>query len=556
MAHLLALLLAFTPASPRGAVATAHPLASEAAAGVLREGGNAVDAAVAAAFVLAVVEPESSGLGGGGFALVHTAADGKVTALDFREVAPAAARPEMFAGEPAAGAGPRPSLDGGLSVAVPGAVKGYAELARRYGKLPLARLVEPAARLAERGFEVGMHYVRAARERQTCLLARPAAARVFLAPGPGGAGAERVAPPPGWRLVQRDLARTLRALARDPEAFYRGPLARRLAAGVTVDGGVLTVADLAAYRTRERIPVEGHYRGRRVVSMPLPSSGGFVVVGLLQALEREDPRAGGYRSERFLHAMVEISKQLYARRAALADPDAVPSASAVVAEALSPAGAEALHAAVGERAATVPAPPPPPESTQTSHVSVVDGEGNAVALTTTVNYRFGACLVAAGTGVLLNDEMDDFDAAPGVANVFGAVGTGANQPGPGKKPLSSMAPTLVFGEDGRLWLAVGSSGGTAIPTTVAQVISHLVDDGMSLSQAVAVPRLHHQWQPDAIQLEPGALDAETVAALERRGHRVVRRDRPLSNPQAAQVTPEGWREAASDPSGEGVPAVP
>jgi len=552
MPQLLALLLAFSPASPRGAVATAHPLASAAGAAVLREGGNAVDAAVAAALVLAVVEPESSGLGGGGFALVHDAREGRVTALDFREVAPAAARPDLFAGAPAAKDAPRPSLDGGLAVAVPGAVKGYAELARRFGTLPLSRLAEPAARIAERGFEVGMHYVRAARERRACLAARPEAARIFLAPE----GGERVAPPPGWRLKQPDLARTLRALGRDPDAFYRGPLARRIAAATAQDGGVLTAADLAAYRTRERPPLEGWYRGRRVVSMPLPSSGGFIVIGLLQALEREDPRAGGYRSERFLHAMVEISKQLYARRALLADPDQVPSAAAVVAAALSPAGAEALHAGVGERAAAVAAPPPPPESTQTSHVSVIDGAGNGVVLTSTVNYRFGACLVARGTGVLLNDEMDDFDSAPGAANVFGAVGTGANLPGPGKKPLSSMAPTLVFDAQGRLWLAVGSPGGTAIPTAVAQVISHLVDDGMSLAQAVGVPRLHHQWRPDAIQLEPGALEAETVRALERRGHGFVFRERPLANPQAVQRTPEGWLEAASDPSGEGVPAVP
>jgi gamma-glutamyltranspeptidase/glutathione hydrolase len=559
MPLVLSLLLVFTPASPRGAVATAHPLASEAAAAVLRDGGNAVDAAVAAAFVLAVVEPESSGLGGGGFALVRTARDGKVTALDFREVAPAAARPDMFAGEaeeaanPTPGSAPRPSLDGGLAVAVPGALKGYAELARRHGTLPLSRLVEPAARIAERGFEVGLHYTRAAQDRRACLAARPEAARIFLAPGPGG---ERVPPAPGWRLVQRDLARTLRALARDPEALYRGPLARRLAAAVAADGGVLTAADLAAYRTRERTPLEGRYRGRRVLSMPLPSSGGFIVIGLLQALEREDPRAGGYRDPRWLHAMVEIMKQLYARRAQLADPDQVPAADAVVAEVLSPAGAEALHAAVGERAAAAPAPPPARESTQTTHVSVIDAAGGAVALTTTVNYRFGACLVAPGTGILLNDEMDDFDAAPGVANVFGAVGTGANLPGPGKKPLSSMAPTLVLDEQGRPWLAVGSPGGTAIPSAVAQVISHLVDDGMTLSQAVAVPRLHHQWRPDAIQLEPGALEAETIRALEQRGHRVVLRDRPLANPQAVQRTPGGWIEAASDPAGEGVPAAP
>jgi gamma-glutamyltranspeptidase/glutathione hydrolase len=552
MAHLLLLLLGATAASPRGAVASAHPLASEAAATVLRQGGNAVDAAVAAAFVLAVVEPESSGLGGGGFALVYLAREGRTVALDFRETAPSAARPDMFAGPRPAGA-PSPSLDGGAAVAVPGAVKGYAELARRFGTLPLARLVEPAARIAERGFPVGLHLVAAARDRASCLAARPAAARAFLVAGPDG----RPSPPtPADRLRQRDLARTLRLLGRDPEAFYRGPLAEAIARAARADGGSLTAADLAAFRVRERIPLTGTYRGRRIVSMPLPSSGGAIVIGLLQALEHEDPRAGGYRPARFLHAMAEVEKRLYARRGLLGDPAFVPGAEREVAEMISPATAAELDAAVGPLAAVVEAPPAPQESSQTSHLSVVDAAGDAVALTTTVNYRFGSCVVVPGAGFVLNDEMDDFDAAPGTANVFGAVGTGVNGPAPGKIPLSSMAPTLVFDPQGRLWLAVGSSGGTAIPTAVAQVISHLVDDGMSLSQAVSTPRLHHQWRPDAIQVEPGGLEAETARALEARGHALLQRDRPMANPQAVMVTAEGWREAASDAAGEGAPRVP
>jgi gamma-glutamyltranspeptidase/glutathione hydrolase len=563
MPHLLVLLLAATAASPRGAVATAHPLASEAAAQVLREGGNAVDAAVTAALVLAVVEPQSSGLGGGGFALVHLAREGRVVALDFREVAPAAATPDMFAeGADARGLRPEargpkpeapPSLDGGRAVAVPGAVKGYAELARRFGTRPLARFAEPAARIAERGFPVNLHYVRAARQRLPCLAARPATARLFLARDAGG----RPAPPaPGWSLVQPDLARTLRLLGRDPEAFYRGELAARIARAARDDGGVLTAADLAAYRTRERAPLEGRYRGHRIVSMPLPSSGGAILIALLQALEHEEPRAGGYRPERFLHAMMEIEKRLYARRARLGDPAFVPSSAEEVAELVSPAYAARLAAGVGERAAAVEAPPPPREGAQTTHLAVIDAAGNAVSLTSTVNHRFGSCVVVPGTGILLNDEMDDFDRAPGAPNAFGAVGTGANAPAPGKIPLSSMAPTLVFAPGGRLWLAVGSPGGTTIPTTVAQVISHLVDDGMSLSQAVAAPRLHHQWQPDALQVEPGGLEAETARALAARGHQLLFRERPWANPQAVRVAPEGWREAACDPSGEGAPAAP
>jgi len=553
MSALLALLLSATAISPRGAAATAHPLASEAAAAVLREGGNAVDAALAAAFVLAVVEPESSGLGGGGFALVHLAGGERTAALDFREVAPAAARPDMFAGPRPAGA-PSPSLDGGTAVAVPGAVKGYAELARRFGTLPLSRLVEPAARIAERGFPVGEHYLRAAAARWACLASRPAAARAFLVPGKDG---KPSVPPPGFLLRQPELARTLRSLGRDPDAFYRGALASRIARAAQSDGGALTAADLGAYRVRDRAPLSGTYRGRRIVSMPLPSSGGAIVIGLLQALEHQDPHAGGaYRPVPFLHAMVEIEKQLYARRGLLGDPAFVPAAAAEVERMISRDGAAALAAAVGPRAAEVEAPPPPPESSQTSHLSVIDGAGNAVSLTTTVNYPFGSCVVVPGAGFVLNDQMDDFDAAPGVPNAYGAVGTGANAPAPGKVPLSSMAPTLVFDPAGKLWLSVGSPGGTTIPTTVAQVVSHLVDDGMSLSQAVSTPRLHHQWRPDAIQVEPGGLEAETARALVERGHELLWRPRPWGNPQAVWVTAEGWREAASDASGEGMPAAP
>ncbi|HYD39938.1 MAG TPA: gamma-glutamyltransferase [Anaeromyxobacter sp.] len=552
MAPLLLLLLSATAVSPGGAVASAHPLASEAAAQILREGGNAADAAVAAAFVLAVVEPESSGIGGGGFALVHLAREGRTIALDFREVAPAAARPDMFAGPREEGR-PSPSLDGGLSVAVPGAVKGYAALARRFGTMPLARLVEPAARIAERGFPIGAHYRRLAEARLPCLAARPAAARLYLVRGPDGAPA---VPPPGTRLRQPELARTLRAIGKDPGSFYRGKLAAAIVRAVKDEGGVLTPADLARYEVRERTPLEGTYRGRRIVSMPLPSSGGAIAIGLLQALEHEDPRAGGYRPERFLHAMAETSKRLYARRGLLGDPAFVPAAADEVARLTSREEAARLAAAVGPRAASVSGPVPPGEASQTSHLSVADRAGNAVALTTTVNYMFGSCVVVPGAGFVLNDQMDDFDAAPGVPNVFGAVGTGANSPAPGKVPLSSMAPTFVFGPDGRLQLAVGAPGGTTIPTSVAQVISHIVDDGMSLSQAVSTPRIHHQWRPDAIQVEPGGLEAETARALEARGHALLWRPRAWSNPQAVRRTAEGWWEAASDASGEGAPAAP
>ncbi len=561
-APLLALALSVTAASPRGAVATAHPLASEAAAAVLRAGGNAADAAVAAAFALSVVENQSSGLGGGGFALVWDAKEKKVHALDFREVAPGRARPDMFLerGKPA----PNRSLDGGLAVAVPGAVRGYEELARRFGTKPLAELVGPAAALADRGFKVGRAYADAAARRLPCLSADRAAAAEFLGKGPDGKPAPLL---PGALLVRRDLASTLRTIGRGgAEAFYRGPLADRIVAAVRARGGILSSEDLARYAVRERAPVEGRYRGRRIASFPPPSSGGAIVVALLQALEGEDPRAGGYRPERFLHAMIELEKRLYARRGtAFADPAFVPSVAGAVEELVSPAFAQALRARVGERAATAAEVDAelaeqgaaPREAAHTTHVAVIDAEGNAVSLTTTVNFWFGSCVVVPGTGILLNDEMDDFDVAPGVPNAYGLEGSGLNAPQPGKVPLSSMAPTFLFDEKGRLDLVVGSPGGSTIPTTVAQVIVHWVDDRMRLDEALGAPRLHQQHRPEPVMVEANGLEAATARALEARGHVLQTAPRPIGNAQAARIDWEtGLREAASNPRFEGSAATP
>jgi len=557
-ASLLALALSVTAASPRGAVATAHPLARAAAAAVLRAGGNAADAAVAAAFALGVVENQSSGIGGGGFALVYDAKERKVHALDFREVAPGKARPDMFLRNGAPD--PGRSLDGGLAVAVPGAVRGYAELARRFGTKPLAELVGPAAVLAERGFKVGRVYADAASRRLACLSADRAAAAEFLGKGPDGKPAPLV---PGSLLVRRDLAATLRTIGRGgADAFYRGPLADRIVEAVRARGGVLSKEDLARYAVRQRTPVEGRYQGRRIVSFPPPSSGGAIVIALLQALEGEDPRNGGYRPERFLHAMIEIEKRLYARRgAAFADPAFVPSVAASVDELVSPAFAAALRARVGERAASAAEVEAeiaaPREAPHTTHVAVIDGEGNAVSLTTTVNYWFGSCVVVPGTGILLNDEMDDFDVAPGVPNAYGLVGSGVNAAQPGKVPLSSMAPTFLFDEKGRLELVLGSPGGSTIPTTVAQVIIHWLDDRMRLDEALGAPRLHHQHRPEAVMVEANGLEAATAKALEARGHVLQVTPRPIGNAQAARIDWDtGLREAASDPRFEGAPAVP
>jgi len=366
-----------------------------------------------------------------------------------------------------------------------------------------------------------------------------------------------VPPEPGWRLVQRDLARTIRLLGRDPEALYRGDLARRIAAAVRARGGVLDASDLAAYRTREREPIWGTYRGHRVASFPPPSAGGAILVGLLQGLEARGP-VPAFRDEAFLHAFVELERRLFARRAAaLGDPDAAPEAEAAAREMADPAWAARLAAGIGERAAPPESRAPPAAPGHTTHLSVVDAEGNAVALTTTVNLQFGSGVVVPGTGLLLNDEMDDFDAAPGAANAYGLAGGTANLPAPGKRPLSSMAPTMVFGPDGRLRLAVGSPGGSTIPSTVAWAIVNVLDHGMALDQALGTPRIHHQGRPDVLVAEPFALDAATRRALEARGHAIRDLEAPFGNPQAVAVDPAtGWREAASEPRGEGAPAVP
>ncbi len=559
LAALLSLLLATSAVSPKGAVATAHPLASEAGAAALRAGGNAIDAAVAAAFAISVVEPASSGLGGGGFALVYVAKENKTYAIDFREVGPRRATPAMYVvdGKPQANL----SLDGALAVAVPGAVKGYVSLAKRFGKLPLAALTKDAEELAARGFPISAHLAWAEQQRLACLEKDPEATRIFTAPGPSPAAATPQPPPrramaPGELLVQTDLARTLHEIAlRGDAAFYSGPIADAVVASVAGGGGILSLEDLASYKVREREPLTGTYRGNTIVTFPPPSSGGLILLGLLNALEPEKPLDGGYRPAQFLHVEIEAEKRLYALREQMGDPDFAPAMKPLQQQMLTKKFNEKLRASIGPRASQPADLKPIAESPDTTHISVIDGEGNAVALTTTVNYVFGSCLVAKGTGVLLNDEMDDFSAAPGVPNAYGVRGSEANAPGPGKTPLSSMAPTLVFGADGKLKLSIGSPGGSTIPPTVAQAILHFLDDKMPIDRALAAPRIHEQLFPPFVRVEQQGLDAETVRALEARGH-VFKFAEPWGNAQAVAIEPDtGYRVGASDPRADGAAAA-
>jgi gamma-glutamyltranspeptidase/glutathione hydrolase len=560
----LALLLAFPAVSPRGVVAAAHPLAAEAGVSVMRRGGNAIDAAVAAAFALNVVEPYSSGIGGGGFALVYTARDQRVHVIDFREVGPLAARPDMYIQD----GQPRQDLAnaGALSVAVPSAVKGYAELVKRFGKKPLAQLTSPAEQIALRGFQVNLSFVRASEYRLDCLAADPEAARIFLRRGEDG---EPEAREPGDKLIQPELARTLHAIGeKGPDAFYKGRIARALVSSLASRGGILTLEDLSRVQVRERRPIESTYRGHRVVSMPLPSSGGFIVSALLNVLEREDPRAGGYRPERFLHAMVETEKRLFALRQKLGDPDFNPGVEDRVRRMVTKDFAGDLWRQIGERATPAAELLQQPEH-GTTNISAVDEEGNAIALNTTINDSFGSCIVPKGTGFLLNDQMDDFAVAPGVANAYGLRGDAENAPGAGKVPLSSMAPTLVFAPQGELLLTIGGAGGSTIPTSIAQAIVHVVDDRMPIDRAIAQPRLHHNLFPDVVQIEASGLEAATARALEQRGHKLHFGAEPFQEHEAGlfatlwgkacgvQVDPgTRWRIAACDFRQDGGGAIP
>lgn len=561
MRLLLALLLSLAPlaaaaapvASTRGIAATAHPAATQAAVDALADGGSAADAATAAAFVLAVVEPFSSGLGGGGFALVRHA--GAVTFLDFRETAPAAATRDMFLRDGVAD--PALSRDGPLAVAVPGAVAGYLALHERFGRLPRARVLAPALRLAKEGFAADERFRGAVSFRLALLRRDPEASRLFLT-------AEGEVPPPGARIVQRELATTLEAIAKGgAKGFYEGAVAARLADDLAARGGLVTRADLAAFRVRERAPLVGRFRDRTVVTAPLPSAGGAVVLTLLGYLQSLPP-ATPHREPARLHLYAEACRQAFADRALLGDPAFVPDPTAAL---LAPARLAALAAAVPERARpsasivpgagtklAAPAPPAAGGSDHTTHLSVVDAAGDAVALTSTVNWSFGAGIVAKGTGVVWNDELDDFAAASGASNAFGLVGAGANLPAAGKIPLSSMAPTMVFdGPDptAPLRLVLGSPGGPRIPTTIVQAIVAHLDHGADVATALALPRLHHQHLPDQLSVEPFGLDPLTAAELRRRGHVLIEQS-PWSNATAIAIDPvTGLRTAAADPRGVG-----
>ncbi|HEV7517851.1 MAG TPA: gamma-glutamyltransferase [Thermoanaerobaculia bacterium] len=538
------------PRGKGGAVAAADPAAVAVGLDVLRAGGNAVDAAVATALALAVVFPEAGNLGGGGFAVVRV--DGEIHTLDFREVGPAAARHDMYL-DKSGKVVPDLSRVGALAVGVPGSPAGLYELHRKLGKLPWAKVVEPARRLAANGFVVDphLHDLLGKPETRKLLNRFPESAAIWLPQG------EPLAV--GSTLRLPSLAATLDGYAhRGPEAVMTGPVAAAVEAVSRRHGGILTAEDLAAYKPVWRQPVSFAAFGWQFASMPLPSSGGILMGQALGVLERTGwaklPRGSADRA----HLLAEAFRGAYADRFLLGDPA---TTQADAAQLLDPAwiaqraaGIDLHHARVS--AGLLPWPGKPaaagPEKTETTHLSVVDAQGNLVALTTTLNDLFGSGLWVTGAGFFLNDEMDDFAAAPGQPNLFKLIQGEANAVRPGKRMLSSMAPTIAW--KGKEAVALGGRGGSRIPTNTLQVLVNLFVDGDDLQTALTRPRLHHQWLPDQLDAEPDALTPEAVADLAHRGH-TVKVTTDSAKVHIVHLLADGRMEAASDPRGPGVGRV-
>jgi len=507
-------------------VVSVHQEASQVGADIMRQGGNAVDAAVATGFALAVVHPAAGNIGGGGFMLLRQA-NGEVHFLDFRERAPKAASRDMYL-DAQGNVVPKASLIGYKAIGVPGSVAGLLYAQEHWGKLPLKTVMEPAIRLARDG--VRLTYEEAQSMHDEDLGKYPDSSRIFQRNGKFYE--------PGEIFRQPELARTLERIAANPKGneFYKGALARELAAEIQRGGGLITAEDLAEYEVKERSPIRGTYRGYEIFSAPPPSSGGITMIEALNILEGYDLSKLGNRSADAIHVTTEAFRRAFLDRAELlGDPDfaQIPVAQLIdkkYAEgwrrSLDPVRAsdsKELRRPAGfgelDRSAGAHKPYTGRESNNTTHYSVVDPEGNAVAVTTTLNESFGSAVTAGKLGFLLNDEMDDFTSKPGVPNGYGLIQGEANAIAPGKRPLSAMAPTIVL-KDGKLFLVLGSPGGPRIISTVANVLMGVVDYGLDIQQAVNAPRFHHQWQPDEIDVERNGFSPDTLKLLEARGHKI------------------------------------
>jgi gamma-glutamyltranspeptidase/glutathione hydrolase len=523
---LLTVSLAAAPLRPVHAqhvmVASVHELASRAGVEIMQAGGNAVDAVVAIGFALAVVHPQAGNLGGGGFLLLRKA-NGEVRFIDFREKAPAAATQNMYL-DAQGNVIENASLIGYKAIGVPGSVAGLVYAEKKYGKVSLEKVMAPAIKLARDGFPLAWEDAEDLKDED--LAKFPESKRIFQRDGKYYL--------PGEILKQPELARTLDRIAKNPDDFYHGAIARELAAAIAKGGGLITADDLARYEVKEREPIRGTYRGYDIIGAPPPSSGGIALVEILNILEGFDLPKLGNRSAQSIHLTVEaFRRSFYDRAEFLGDPDFAkipvpqlidkryaeawresidPNHASTSKDLKRPNVFNELERVAGSRPMTIREPE------NTTHFSVVDAEGNAVAVTTTLNDSFGSRVTAEGLGFLLNNEMDDFAVKQGVPNAYGLIQGPANAIGPGKRPLSAMTPTIVL-KDGKLFLVLGSPGGPTIITTVANILMGVVDFGLDIQEAVNAPRFHHQWLPDAIDVED-RLSPDTMNVLRSKGHRL------------------------------------
>ena len=515
-----------------GMVASEQGLATQVGLDILKQGGNAIDAAVAVGFALAVVLPNAGNIGGGGFMVLHDDKTGKDVAIDFREIAPAKASRDMYLDN-------QGNVIDGKSLfthdasGVPGTVAGMEYALKKWGTMPLSKVLEPAIKLADKGFIVSDVLAQTLKEEKSTLGKWSSSKAIFFKNGEPLKS--------GDLLVQKDLAKSLRLIAKQgAKAFYQGEIATKIAKEMQSHGGTMTLEDLKAYKVVERQPIIGDYRGYKVVTMPPPSSGGVHLIEILNMLEHYPIKEDGVNSAKNIHHMAESMKLAYADRSEyLGDPDFVKI----------PVTGLTSKAYANERVKTIddnkaklssnikPGKPQPYESDQTTHFSVMDKAGNAVAVTYTLNLNFGSGIVAEGTGILLNNEMDDFSVKPGVPNAFGLVGGTANAIEAKKRPLSSMTPTIVM-KNNKPWLVTGSPGGARIITTVLQSVVNTIDHEMNPAEAIITPRVHHQWLPDELRVEAG-ISPDTIKLLQDKGHKVVTKA-PMGRIQIIQADDSGF----------------
>ena len=524
--------------SQHGMVATEQELATKVGVDILKKGGNAVDAGVAVGFALAVVLPNAGNIGGGGFMMIHDAKTGKNVALDFREMAPQRATRNMYLDDKG-NVVPGRSLYTHLAVGVPGTVAGLSHALSKYGTMKLSQVIQPAVELAEKGYPVSRSLALILAAEREHLGQWDSSKAIFFKEGRPLKEGEM--------LVQKDLAKSLRLIAKEgPKAFYDGAIARKIVAEMDKHGGLISADDLRNYKVVERVPVSGNYRGYQVMSMPPPSSGGVHIIQMMNILERYPLKQYGADSAQTIHLMAEAMKLAYADRSEyLGDPDFT---KAPVKGLTSRAYADELAKKINPDRAKPsteikPGQPQPYESDQTTHYSVADKDGNLVATTYTLNLNFGSGIVATGTGITLNNEMDDFAAKPGVPNAFGLIGGDANAVGPYKRPLSSMSPTFVL-KDGKPFLVTGSPGGSRIITTTLQTILNVIDHDMNVAEATITPRIHHQWAPDQLRVEKG-LSADTLKILQDKGQKISVQP-SMGRTQTIQIREDGF-DGFSDP---------